>query len=305
MTVRVAVIGAGQFGVEHLLAYSTMDDVELVGVRDTDPVRARDVAKRFGTVALPPVPVVADAVSVVVPVHSRGTLITDLLGTDAAVLIEKPLAASTAEAHALERAVRDRVAMVGHVLRFAAPYRRLLDATAELGELRSGHLSRRRSADHADLHPADDVIDLTMIHDLDAATWLAGRRAASVSATGMRGADGRWVRCRAELQHADGAAWVVEGEWAGASGEQEDRASVQGDGGAASISVVAVEADRVYGDALAAELRHFVDHAAAGTPSADLVVSDAAFAVRLAEAVRSSLEQDGARVDLAANRGDG
>lgn len=305
MTVRVAVIGAGQFGVEHLLAYSTMPDVELVGVMDADPARARHVAQRFGTTALPPGPVVADAVSVVVPVHSRGTLVTDLLGTDVAVLIEKPLAASSAEAEALELATRGRVAMVGHVLRFAEPYRRLLEATAELGHVRSGMLSRRRSADHADLHPADDVIDLTMIHDLDAATWLAGRRAESVSATGDRGADGRWVRCRAELRHADGATWVVEGEWAGASGEQEDRASVQGDAGAASLSVAAAEAETVYGDALVAELRHFIGHAAAGTSSSELVVCDAAFAVRLAEAVRSSLEQDGARVDLAANRGDG
>lgn len=294
---RVVVIGAGQFGTEHLRAYSMMPDVEIVGVMDADPVRARDVADRFETVALEPGPINADAVSLVVPVHARGALATELLALGGtALFIEKPLAASTAVAGQLERAAHGRVAMVGHVVRFAEPYRRLADASR--GAPLSGHLSRRRSADHAVAYPSEDVIGLTMIHDLDAATWIAGSRPTSVSATGDRSADGRWTRCRAELRHRDGSEWVVEAEWSGDSGDQEDRARVQGPAGEVSLVITAAEADTVYGDALVAELDHFIDHVRSGTPSQVLRMGDAAFAVTLADAVRASLEQEGASVDL-------
>jgi predicted dehydrogenase len=52
---RVAVIGVGYLGRFHALIWSRMPDVELVGVVDSDPDRARAVAAEAGcaTVADP------------------------------------------------------------------------------------------------------------------------------------------------------------------------------------------------------------------------------------------------------------
>ena len=295
---RVAVIGAGQFGIEHLRAYAAMPDVHLVGVSDANPDRAEAVARRFGTVSVPSAAIAADAVSIVVPAHARGSLTADVLASGAAAIIEKPLAESGNAAEAFVKSAGAGVVMVGHVLRFAEPYRRLAARSKSLGVLLGGSLARRRSADHAEMHPVDDVIGLTMIHDLDAVTWLSGSVPVSVAASGGRGADGRWVRCRAEVTTASGSRWWVDAEWAGEAGEHEDRASIEGAGGEASVAVSSAEAEAVYGTALARELRHFVDHARSGTPSDVLRMTDAALAVRLADAVRTSLDQEGAEIAI-------
>lgn len=298
MTVSVAVIGAGAFGVEHLRAYAEMDDVRIVGVADANPDRAETIAREFHTVAIAPGAVVADAVSLVVPAHVRGGLALDLIDSGAAVFIEKPLASTAAAADILVSAAQGRVVMVGHVLRFAEPYRQLAADARDLGPLRGGSLSRRRSASHAEQYPAEDVIGLTMIHDLDAVTWLSDARPVSVSAVGTRGADGRWVRCRADVVVSDGTSWTVEAEWVGGPQEHEDRARIEGRDGAASLVLAGAEADAAYRDALTAELRHFVDHVAAGTASPVLTMRDAALAVRLADAVRASLEREGVESEL-------
>ncbi|MBX3099042.1 MAG: Gfo/Idh/MocA family oxidoreductase [Salinibacterium sp.] len=296
---RVAVVGVGSYGLEHLAIYSTMRDVELVGVCDADSTRAESAAHRFGTVRVSAAALVADAVSIAVPVQARGTLVTDLLSAGTAVLIEKPLAATGPEADELVRAAAGRVAMVGHVLRFAEPYRRLARSVVHLGELRKGVLTRRRSASHFDRYPHDDVIGLTLIHDLDAVHWLSGSTSASVSATGRRGQDGRWVYCRAQITMSTGAVFTVEAEWVGSDSEQSDTAYLEGSVDAASLTVSSADAGIVYGDALAAELRHFVSHAVTGTPSTELSMTDAARAVHLADAVRASLDHEGKRYDLA------
>ena len=47
--VRVAVVGAGEFGRNHVRVYREMDGIELVGVVDQDSARAKNVAAEFGT----------------------------------------------------------------------------------------------------------------------------------------------------------------------------------------------------------------------------------------------------------------
>lgn len=298
MTIRVGVIGAGAFGIEHLRAYASMDDVQIVGVSDVDQERAARVAQRFGTVAVAAEELDADAVSLVIPAHARAGLTATLIDKGTALLIEKPLSATGAEADRLAQLAQGKVVMVGHLVRCATPYRRLAEVSRAWGPPRAGSLSRRRSAAHATEHPHDDVIGLTMIHDLDATTWLSQGRPMSVSATGVRGHDGRWFRCRAQVLVDNGSRWTVEVEWAGEPSEHADYASIGTHRGEESIVVRAEEADTVYGEALAVELRHFVDHASSGKVSDLLRMGDAALAVRLADAVRRSLDLDGAEVSV-------
>ena len=46
---RVAVIGVGHLGQHHARLLSGMEDVELVGVVDTKPGRAAEIAAQYGT----------------------------------------------------------------------------------------------------------------------------------------------------------------------------------------------------------------------------------------------------------------
>lgn len=295
---RVAVVGAGAFGLEHLAAYSAMPDVEIVGVADTDRARAERAAARYGTVVADVHSLHADAVSVVVPAYARGDLVKRLVDGGLAVLIEKPLARDFGDAQNIATLAVGRPVMVGHVLRFAEPYRRLVERSRMIGSVRSGALCRRRSTEHAARHPHDDVVGLTMIHDLDALPWLAGSRAVAVSALGTRGPDGRWVSARAEVTLASGSTWTVEAQWTGDDASQRDTALLEGDAGIASLDIPAALAPTVYGGALAAELRHFVDHARDATPSPVLDLGDAVRAVQLADGVRHSLDTEGQLRDL-------
>lgn len=44
---RVALIGAGEFGRNHARVYREMENVEFVGVFDSDPAKAAAVGKEF------------------------------------------------------------------------------------------------------------------------------------------------------------------------------------------------------------------------------------------------------------------
>ncbi|MDO7881166.1 Gfo/Idh/MocA family protein [Salinibacterium soli] len=296
MSVRVGVIGAGAFGREHALAYSQLPTARLVSIVDADPARADSLAAelgvdRGGALGHP------DAVSVVVPAASRGTLVADSIAAGRAVLIEKPLAATVEEAREIVRLGGGLPVMVGHLLRFAEPYVRLEQRARAFGRLSGGTLGRLRSAAHAARHPADDVVGLTMIHDLDAVAWLAGSSIATVRATG-RADDERWIASDAELTMADGSRWFVHAAWEGSDADQRDDASiVAADGRESSLSLGSADA-AVYDSALEAELAHFVECAALGAPSDRLVLADAARAVAAADAVRTSMEQKGAPVDV-------
>src|SRR5215468_692519 len=121
--VRVAVVGAGEFGRHHARVYREMEGVDLVGVVDQDAARAAAVAAEFGTVAvgeLEQLRGVADALSVAVPTawHAEVGCRAMEMGFD--VLVEKPMAASLGEADDLLTTARQqrRILQVGHVERF-------------------------------------------------------------------------------------------------------------------------------------------------------------------------------------------
>ena len=68
--VRVGVVGVGSLGQWHARVYSELDAIELVGVCDADPERAREISERYGTRVFGSVAALAeevDAASVAVP----------------------------------------------------------------------------------------------------------------------------------------------------------------------------------------------------------------------------------------------
>lgn len=165
--VKVAVVGVGDFGRQHARVYRELDDAELVGVFDTNAERARAVAQEFGVEALASLEAVAAracAASVAIPTAEHSRIGCDLLRRGLDVLVEKPIAASLAEADQLIETARQggRILQVGHTERFnpaVVAAARIVTQPLFFEVHRLGVFSGR-SLD------VDVIFDL-MIHDLD------------------------------------------------------------------------------------------------------------------------------------------
>jgi len=108
----------------HIPAACKLDQVELVGLVDTDVERAETLAGRFGVPraagSLTDFEKHIDAVILATPPHIRPALAEEAFSAGLHVLCEKPLANSSAECSAiLEAAERsDRRLAVAHTARF-------------------------------------------------------------------------------------------------------------------------------------------------------------------------------------------
>jgi predicted dehydrogenase len=164
---KCAVVGVGYLGKFHAQKYAALENCELVAVADSNPDNARAVAEHNRTRAVTDYRELlgqVDAVSVVTPTTLHHPVARDFLQAGAHVLVEKPIAASLAEADELIRIARERDLrlMVGHLERFNA---------ALLGlNLTDGKPLFIESHRLAPFNPrANDVsvvLDL-MIHDID------------------------------------------------------------------------------------------------------------------------------------------
>ena len=123
---KVAVAGAGAFGVKHLEALARIDDVQIVAVVSRRVEQAREVANQYGaalaTTALRDVLTMdeVDAVILCTPTQLHAAQAIETLRAGKHVQIEIPLADSWADCQevAAVAAQSDRVCMVGHTRRF-------------------------------------------------------------------------------------------------------------------------------------------------------------------------------------------
>jgi predicted dehydrogenase len=186
--VRVAVIGAGRMGTHHLRIYSGLKGVELVGVVDGDPSRAREAAARYGCRSFSSLEEVAgevDAATVAVPSSLHAEVAGALLERGVHCLVEKPLATTEEDCRALIEAAgaRDLVLLVGHVERFN-PVVRQLDEILQ-GSLVHAIDVRRMSALSSRVTDVEVTTDL-MVHDVDVVLALMQGEVTNIFAQGVR-----------------------------------------------------------------------------------------------------------------------
>lgn len=122
--IRVAVVGVGEFGRNHVRVWRDLPGAELVGIVDANPGRAAKVAAEFGTKVIAGEEALlaecVDAACVAVPTKEHARVGCRLLEAGLDVLVEKPMAASLREADALVASAKraGRILQVGHVERF-------------------------------------------------------------------------------------------------------------------------------------------------------------------------------------------
>ncbi len=183
-TVRMGVLGTGHFGRFHALKLAARGC--LAGLHDADPARAAAVSAETGAPALSEAALIeaSDAVVVAVPTthhHAHGMRV---LEAGRHLFMEKPIAATVAQAGALVEtaAARGLVLQVGHIERHSAAVRTLRGSgAAEAGALAFEAVRvapfRPRGLD------VSVVLDL-MIHDLDLLLDLAASPLREVRAVG-------------------------------------------------------------------------------------------------------------------------
>ncbi|PWS35789.1 oxidoreductase [Falsiroseomonas bella] len=187
MSLRLAILGAGHFGRFHALKAAKGPRARLVAVHDADAARAASVAAEAGAPAMGLAEAIAaaDAVIVAAPTRFHHALGMQVLQAGRHLFMEKPIAATLAEADALaaEAASRGRVLQVGHIERFSAAFRAVVaapgrDQALSWDAVRAAPF-RPRSLD------VSVVLDL-MIHDIDLVLTLAGEEPEEVTAVGAR-----------------------------------------------------------------------------------------------------------------------
>jgi predicted dehydrogenase len=182
---RVAVIGAGSFGKNHVRVVSEHPGAQLTHVIDADLARAQEHATPRGAIASTNYRDIighADAAIIAVPTIAHTEVGSALLEAGIDVLIEKPIAPTLAEADRLvETAARHgRILQVGHLERFN-PAILALEKLATLPlffEVHRMSVFTLRSLD------VDVVLDL-MIHDLDIVLAFARSPLKEIRAAGI------------------------------------------------------------------------------------------------------------------------
>jgi predicted dehydrogenase len=190
---RVAVVGVGAMGKNHVRVYQEMPDAELVAVVDRDSALAEEIGRIYR------VPVYADihemverekpeAVSVAVPTRVHFPVAKALLEAGCHVLVEKPIADTVEEGRQLVKAAErvERVLAVGHIERFnpaVTELKRRLE-TGELGRVFQVH-ARRLGPFPTRIQDVGVVMDLAT-HDLDIMQYLIGNPVSRVFAETKR-----------------------------------------------------------------------------------------------------------------------
>jgi len=192
-TIRAAVIGSGSFGRNHVRVASQIAGVELAAIVDADLEKAQALAREYGSVAFASIDQLADArghmlseyldtAIVATPTVTHESIATRLLESGIDVLVEKPIAESSAAGERLARLAqeRGRILQAGHLERFNPAVTALEKAlTIPLFfEVHRLSVFTPRSLD------VDVVLDL-MIHDLDIVLSFTGAVPVEIRAAGI------------------------------------------------------------------------------------------------------------------------
>ncbi len=195
MRVRVAVIGAGTMGMNHLRVLRDFDEeqIQLVGVAETHEPNLKHAMSRFHVAGYTDYRQMVeetqpDLVAVVVPTYLHFEIASYLLDRSINMLVEKPMTSTVEEALALIQLAHIRGAKlaVGHVERFNPAVievkKRLV--AGELGQIFHLH-ARRLGPFPPRIRDVGVTLDLAT-HDIDIMRYLADAEVKHVYAETQR-----------------------------------------------------------------------------------------------------------------------
>jgi predicted dehydrogenase len=201
---RTAVVGIGHLGRHHARVLSALDGSQLTAVVDTIEERATAAAAASGAKAYTDYRELighVDAVTIAVPTELHHEVAMPFLRRGTAVLVEKPMARTLAEADELIAAARASGATlaVGHTERYNPAVTAVfpLVTSPRFIEVHRLGVFPDRSLD------IDVVFDL-MIHDLDVILALVRSEVTSIEAVGVPVLTPKYDIANARLRFASG-----------------------------------------------------------------------------------------------------
>lgn len=190
--VRVAVIGAGNMGRNHIRTYKQLKGVQLVGLADINAA-AEHLAKEYDVnyysnykqmldIETP------DAVSIVVPTQLHHKIGLDVIRRGIHCLIEKPIASSVKEADEIINVARENgiVLTVGHIEHYSPMIQKLKEL---IDNKKIGHVTSivcKRVGGFPSVEPKTDVIIDLAVHDLGVMSYLLGCKPNALYSHGSR-----------------------------------------------------------------------------------------------------------------------
>ncbi len=183
--VKVGVVGCGHLGSIHARVWSEIPGADLVGVHDVVDERAAKIAAKLGCATFgDPADLAreAEALSICVPTPGHRDVALAALAEGCHLLVEKPLASTSAEGEEIVAAARARnlKVMVGHVERFnpamiaALPYLK-----------KPGFVESTRIAPFVSRGSDVPVVSDLMIHDIDLLCMILDDEPESLDAVGI------------------------------------------------------------------------------------------------------------------------
>lgn len=192
---NVGVIGVGWFGELHTRVYSSLPQVNLLGVYDENTARAGEVSKKHGVRAFDNLDELLkdpslEAVSICTSDNNHLEPVLKACAAGKHILVEKPMARTVDDCDRMIAAVKKSGVklMPGHVLRFNNSFvhaRRKIEQ-GEIGDICHlySHRSLTRSAAHrisawGEYH---SILYHLAVHDIDLMCWLTNDRIVEVYA---------------------------------------------------------------------------------------------------------------------------
>ncbi len=171
---RVGVVGAGVMGSNHARVLAGLPGISLVGIVDPLPAHRTRAEEHVGCRTFESLDQLlaagVDAVTVAAPTHLHHDISLELIGLGIHVMVEKPVASTVEEGHAIVAAAKKAgvTLMVGHVERFNPAVAAIKQAIKgedilSIGITRVGPFPPRMSN-------VGVVIDLA-VHDIDLIRW--------------------------------------------------------------------------------------------------------------------------------------
>ncbi|MEJ2699529.1 MAG: Gfo/Idh/MocA family oxidoreductase [Desulfuromonadales bacterium] len=169
----------------HAQKFAALQDVDLVGVADSNPERAEEVGREVGArpfADFRPMLDLVDLVSIVVPTQHHFSVARECLARGRHILLEKPITQTVQEAEELIILAREKnlVFQVGHLERFNPAVLALRDVLKNPHFIESHRLApfKPRGTD------VNVVLDL-MIHDIDIILSMVPSRIKQVNSVGV------------------------------------------------------------------------------------------------------------------------
>jgi predicted dehydrogenase len=227
-SIRIAVLGAGQFGTLHARTLAGLPEAQLVAIGDADPKRAQTLADELGVKStftdlgefLKNEKV--DGIVIATRTSTHVPLAQIALDAGIAVLVEKPVAENSADISQLLQHPNAHRAMAGHICLFHSLIDPLLQRVQNEG-FRTIHLARHRPSWMCERFPEEHPIRMTMVHDLYVlAQMVCGEEPESFEARQSKNANGQIDCSWATLRWRDGRVATLESHWLVPAGGPSD-----------------------------------------------------------------------------------